>query len=109
MYITKYAPWENHPKKLFYHEMVDPFSVLVDFFAVDFPNGHRSKLKRWRHFVRKDEAYKDELHGAGVTGNVQRPDGLPDRRVSPLYQRLVHARSGGGLDLHRRRGPNLSP
>jgi hypothetical protein len=65
MYITKYVPWENHPKKLYHHEVVEPFTVFVDFFSIDFPLGHRSKLKKWRYFVNKDETYNDKKHGPG--------------------------------------------
>jgi hypothetical protein len=65
MYTTSYVPWENCPKKLYHHEVIDPFSVLIDFFGIDDLNGHRTKLKKWRYFVNKNEAYKDERFGPG--------------------------------------------
>ena len=65
MYTTTYVPWENCPKKLYHHEVVNPLSVLVDFFGIDLLNGHRNKLKKWRYYVNRDEAYKDKKYGPG--------------------------------------------
>jgi hypothetical protein len=65
MYITSYVPWENCPKKLYHHEVIDPLSVLIDFFGIDDLNGHLNKLKKWRYFVNRNEAYKDERFGPG--------------------------------------------
>jgi hypothetical protein len=65
MYTTSYVPWENCPKKLHHHEVIDPFSVLIDFFGIDNLNGHRNKLKKWRYFVNRNEDYKDDRFGPG--------------------------------------------
>ena len=65
MYTVKYAPWEHYPKKLRHHEVVNPISVLDDFFSVDLLSGHCSKLKNWRYFVLHDKVYNDEQHGPG--------------------------------------------
>ena len=65
MYSVKYAPWEHYPKKLRHHEVVNPISVLDDFFSVDLLNGHFSKLKNWRYYVLHDKFYNDERHGPG--------------------------------------------
>ena len=65
MYTTKYVPWENCPKKLYHHEVIEPFSVLTDFFGIDDLSGHLNKLKKWRYFVNRNEAYKDDRFGPG--------------------------------------------
>jgi hypothetical protein len=65
MYPTSYVPWENCPKKLYHHEVIDPFSVLIDFFGIDDLEGHHNKLKQWRYFLNRNQAYKDEKFGPG--------------------------------------------
>ncbi|MDB5024582.1 MAG: hypothetical protein JWP78_2337 [Mucilaginibacter sp.] len=61
-----YAPWEHYPKTLSHTEMMDPLSVVADFFSCDSVKGHGKQLKKWRYYVINDKHYDNERHGPGT-------------------------------------------
>jgi hypothetical protein len=65
MFKKKYLPWENYPKKLSHQQIINPFKVVADFFAVDWLEGHEEKLEAWRYFVKHDKCYDDKDNGPG--------------------------------------------
>lgn len=66
MHTGTYAPWEHYPKYLRQHEVVNPLSVIEEFFGVDIIEGHQEKLKEWRNYVVADDCFKDDRHGPGT-------------------------------------------
>jgi HEPN domain-containing protein len=65
MDYRKYAPWEHYPKTLTHAEMMDPLSVVEDFFSSDSVKGHGKRLKEWRHYTINYLYYNDERWGPG--------------------------------------------
>src|ERR1700761_7911660 len=66
MDFRTYAPWEHYPKTLSHTEMMDPLSVVADFFSCDSIKGHGKQLKEWRYYVIHDKHYDNERHGPGT-------------------------------------------
>jgi HEPN domain-containing protein len=66
MHTGTYAPWEHYLKYLRQHEVVNPLSVIEEFFGVDIIEGHQEKLKEWRNYVVTDDCFKDDRHGPGT-------------------------------------------
>lgn len=62
MYFDKYAPWEHYPKTLSQKEIVNPLSVITDFFSAGSLQEHKKDLKNWRKYVTLDKYYTDR-HG----------------------------------------------
>src|ERR1700753_1312451 len=65
MYYRNYAPWEHYPKTLAYEEIMDPLSVIEDFFSCDTIKGHCRRLREWRYYAINDKYYNDERGGPG--------------------------------------------
>jgi len=65
MEFGTYAPWEHYPKTLRHEEMMNPMSVVFDFFSCDSVKGHSKQLKEWRYYVINDESYPGGRHGPG--------------------------------------------
>ena len=61
-----YAPWEHYPKTLRHSEMMDPLSVVAEFFSCDSVKGHAKQLKEWRYYVINDKHYDNARHGPGT-------------------------------------------
>ena len=65
MDTRSYAPWEHYPKTLTHDEMMNPLSVVEDFFTCESVKGHSRRLKEWRHYAVNDAYYNDEKWGPG--------------------------------------------
>jgi HEPN domain-containing protein len=65
MYFDNYAPWEHHPKTLSHKEILNPLTVVMDFFSTDSLKGHKRDLKEWRTFVTTGKHFDDERHSPG--------------------------------------------
>ena len=65
MYFDNYAPWEHYPKTLSHKEILNPLTVVMDFFSTDSLKGHKRDLKEWRTFVTTGKHFVDERHGPG--------------------------------------------
>jgi HEPN domain-containing protein len=66
MYCGEYAPWDHYPKNLRVSEILNPMSVVNNFFSADRVKGHSVSLKEWRDFVISENHYSHPSDGPGV-------------------------------------------
>jgi len=66
MYEGTYAPWENIPKYLKHHEIINPLEVLSYFFEINSATGHAGRFKEWRNYAVKSDHYINEWSGPGA-------------------------------------------
>lgn len=95
MYFDTYAAWEHSPKTLKYNEVLNPLTVIEDFFSADSVKGHKRDLKEWRTFVTTDKHFVGDRHGPG--GLLFTYD-LNLKLLEALYLLLVDHQNNGWQD-----------